>query len=169
MKAFRVGSAAVLAGFLLTLAAPPTPAHSAIYIVRHAEKRDPKDPKSLLSGKGKKRADDLKRVLSSVELKAVYVTEFERTRQTAVPTAVAQGLKPKTINSEDLDGLIAALKALPENEDVLVVGHTDTIPDLLKKLGVARPVKLEADDYDNLFIVTLQKDKPAAFSWLHFQ
>lgn len=143
-------------------------AHAAVYIVRHAEKQNPKMDKSLLSAKGKRRAESLKRVLASVELKAVYCTEYERTRQTAAPAAAAHKLRPKELGSEDVDGLVKALKALPEGEDVLVVGHSDTVPDILKKLGVERKVEIGKNDFDNLFIVNLSSGRPPLFSWLHY-
>jgi hypothetical protein len=36
---------------------------------------------------------------------------------------------------------------------VLVVGHSNTLPEVLKKLGVKDDIKIEDSEYDNLFIV----------------
>jgi len=36
------------------------------------------------------------------------------------------------------------------------VGHTDTLPGLIKALGVAADIKIEPQDYGNLFVVTAQ-------------
>ena len=158
----RAALAALLLSFCLSVS------QAAIYIVRHAEKKDPKQDKSLLSRAGKKRAQTLKRVLASVDLKAVYCTEYERTQQTAAPVAEEKKLKPAVIDSEDEAGLVKALLARPASEDVLVVGHSDTIPGLLKRLGVARPVAIAPGDFDNLFVVTPSSGVPPAFSWLHY-
>jgi 2,3-bisphosphoglycerate-dependent phosphoglycerate mutase len=160
--------AAVLA-FALCL--PPLAALSAdaaVYIVRHAEKKDPKKDRSLLSKKGKARAEALKKVLADIDLKAVYCTEYERTQQTAAPTAQAKKLKPTVMDSEDIAGLVKTLKALPAEQDVLVVGHTDTIPDILKGLGVETPIEIREGDFDNLFQVALREGKPPAFARLHY-
>lgn len=138
---------------LLVLLLAALPASAEIFIVRHAEKAHPKKEKSLLSKAGHARARELARVLSSVPLKAVYCTEYERTRQTVEPAAKAQGLPVTETSSEDMKGLAAALKARGE-EDVLVAGHTDTIPDLLKDLGVAEPVTVADSEFDSLFIVS---------------
>lgn len=144
------------------------PGDAALYIVRHAEKKHPKKDDSLLSRKGKKRAEALSRALRSVDLKAIFVTEYERTRQTAAPVAKAKGLTPTRIVSDDLAGLVAALKMRPHEEDVLVVGHSDTIPDLLKELGVTPAVVIAPDDFDNLFIVDMRDPDPPELHRLHY-
>ncbi|MFI5361179.1 MAG: histidine phosphatase family protein [Elusimicrobiota bacterium] len=154
---------------LLALAmALAVPAAADIFIVRHAEKKNPKDDKSLLSPSGFKRADDLKRVFSSVDLKAVYRTEYERTAQTGVPTAAAHNLSPIETKSDDVKGLAVILKARPPSEDVLVVGHSDTIPDLLTELGVSTRAAIAPGDYDNLFIVGRREGADPVFHWLHY-
>lgn len=133
------------------------PASADLFIVRHAEKESPKMDKSLLSAAGKRRARSLARVLKDVDLKAVYCTEYARTRQTATPTAAAHGLAPIQTNSEDVKGLAAQLKARG-SEDVLVVGHSDTVPDLLVELGVSTKAAIGSDEFDNLFIVSPSTD-----------
>ena len=145
---------------LALLLAFGVPARASVFIVRHAERADAKDDASLLSRKGKKRAKLLSSVLSGVPLKAVYTTEYKRTQQTGTPTAEAKGLKLTVTDSEKAADLAATLKALPPEEDVLVVGHTDTIPDILKGLGFAGAVEVPKDQYDNLWIVTPRKDAP---------
>jgi len=144
------------------------PAAGDVFIVRHAEKKNPKDDLSTLSGAGFKRADDLRRVLSSVDLKAVYRTEYERTRQTAAPTAAAHALAPIEVKSDDVKGLAKLLRARPPLEDVLVVGHSDTIPDLLQALGVSTRAAIGSGDYDNLFIVAPRASGVPGFHWLHY-
>jgi broad specificity phosphatase PhoE len=143
-------------------------ASAAIFLVRHAEKRDPKKDKSLLSAQGLRRAKDLSRVLSSVPLKAVFATEYERTQQTAAPTAASRGLKTIVLPSEDVAGLVKALRAAPPDEDVLVVGHSDTLPDVLSGLGVGARIEIAPDDYDNMFVVTPRASGAAEFLRLHY-
>jgi broad specificity phosphatase PhoE len=152
----------------LALLAPSAPAFATVFIVRHAERADAKDDASLLSRRGKKRAKLLSAVLAGVPLKAVYSTEYKRTQQTGEPTAAAKGLSVTVTDSEKAPELGAELKAKPPTEDVLVVGHTDTIPDILKALGVPGELKIPSEEYDNLFLVTPQKDAPPLFHRLKY-
>jgi len=39
--------------------------------------------------------------------------------------------------------------------NALVVGHGNTIPDIVKALGVDTPVEIADDDYSEIFVVTL--------------
>ena len=154
-----------LAAALLLLAVPVWPD---IFIVRHGEKLDPKNDASLLSKAGRRRAEDLKRTLRSTALTAVYCTEYERTRQTAAPAAEASGVTPTVIRSDDAEGLAKALLSRPRSEDVLVVGHTDTIPELLSLLGVKAKMAIAEGDFDNLFIVSPSTSGSATMRRLHY-
>ena len=49
--------------------------------------------------------------------------------------------------------LAQKLRAL--NGNALVVGHGNTIPDLLKALGITTPVAIPEDDYTEIFAVLL--------------
>ena len=154
----------LLAALILAVCVP---ASADIFLVRHADKKT-QDEQSLLSAAGLKRADDLRRVLSSTNLKAVYHTEFKRTLQTAAPTAAEHKLAPIEVKSDDVQGLVKMLRALPPQEDVLVVGHSDTVPDLLHELGVSTRVAIGSFDYDNLFIVAPSATGEPGFQWLHY-
>ena len=45
------------------------------------------------------------------------------------------------------------------NGNALVVGHGNTIPKLVKELGIETPINIPEDDYTELFVVVLG-DKP---------
>jgi phosphohistidine phosphatase SixA len=128
-----------------------------IFIVRHAEKASTggKDPD--LSPQGQKRADALAHILKDSQITSVFVTEFKRTQQTAAPTARAAHLTPTMVAANDTGALVEKLRAL--NGNALVVGHGDTIPGLLKALGIATPVSIPDDDYTEVFAV-LPGDPP---------
>jgi broad specificity phosphatase PhoE len=122
-----------------------------IFIVRHAEKGSTggKDPD--LSAEGQKRADALARILKDSQITSVFVTEFKRTQETAAPTAKAAHVSPTVVSGKDTGALVEKLRAL--NGNALVVGHGDTIPDLLKALGIATPVSIPDNDYTEIFAV----------------
>ena len=135
-----------------------------VFIVRHAEKAstDGKDPD--LSVQGQRRADALAHILKDSQIMSVFVTEFKRTQETAAPTARAAHVIPAVVPANDIGALVQKLRAL--NGNALVVGHGNTIPDLLKALGIATPVSIPEDDYTEIFAVLLG-DAPRLL-WLHY-
>jgi broad specificity phosphatase PhoE len=124
-----------------------------VFIVRHAEKASTggKDPD--LSVQGQKRADALAHILKDSEITSVFVTEFKRTQETAVPTARAAQVSPIMVPANDMGALVEKLRAL--NGNALVVGHGNTIPDLLKALGIVTPISIPEDDYTEIFVVSV--------------
>ena len=122
-----------------------------IFIVRHAEKTRAGGNDPDLSLEGRKRADALAHILKDSQITAVFVTEFKRTQETAAPTAKASHVSPTVVPANDIRALVEKLRAL--NSDALVVGHGNTIPDLLQALGVTTPVSIPEDDYTEIFAV----------------
>jgi broad specificity phosphatase PhoE len=135
-----------------------------VVIVRHAEKaaNDSKDPD--LSPTGHARAETLARILKDSGITAIFTTEFKRTQQTAAPTSTSTGVAPTIVPAKDIAGLVAKLRALKGN--ALVVAHGNTIPDLVKALGIASPIQIPDDDYKEVFVVNLG-ERPQLFR-LHF-
>ena len=130
--------AAILLFTLSTAAASPI-----IFVVRHAEKAaDGNDPD--LSAAGQQRAEGLARILKDAEITAIFTTEFKRTQETAAPTAKEFHVSPTVIPANQIPALVEKLRGLKGNG--LVVGHGNTIPDLLKALGIETPVKNSETD-----------------------
>ncbi|MGL2987789.1 SixA phosphatase family protein [Flavobacterium sp. RSSA_27] len=126
---------------------------TSIYLIRHAEKVDnSKNPD--LSKVGLERAEHWKTILAQVPLKAVYSTDFLRTVQTATPTAISKNLEiikydPKTLDLEQL-------KKEHKGQAILIVGHSNTTPDLVNKI-INQKVYAPIDDtvFGNLYIITI--------------
>jgi len=155
----------ILAAIVMTAmlaAARPVAADQVIFLVRHAERAAtaagaapshggmPADDPPL-SPAGEQRADKLASMLAASNIKFIYTSEFKRTRQTAAPLAKKLSLTAVMAAANDPTTLVATLKGLQGN--ALVVGHSNTVPDLLKRLGVAETVTIGDSDYDNLFVV----------------
>ena len=142
-----------------------------VIVVRHAERADSAAGGSMttndpdLSDVGKARAQSLATALKDAGITAIYVTEFKRTQQTAEPLAKALGIQATIVSTKEVAGLIEKVKAASGN--TLIVGHSNTVPQILKQLGVVDEVTLGDADYDNLFVVT-RGEKPA-FVRLHFR
>ena len=134
--------------FLLAVAANAAPT---VFVVRHAEKASTGGSDPDLSPQGQKRADALAYILKDSEVTSVFVTELKRTQETAAPTAKAAHVTPIVIPANDIGALVEKLRALSGN--ALVVGHGNTIPELLKALGIATSVSVPEDDYSEIFVV----------------
>jgi len=130
-------------------------AQSTIYLVRHAEKaqdasQNAKDP--ALSEAGRARAEALAAVLKDAKIQSVYATEFQRTQQTAGPVARLAGREVSIVPAAETPTLLAKMKIADGN--ILVVGHSNTLPEIIKLLGVRDPITLEETEYDNLFVLS---------------
>lgn len=139
----------------LCLGACATSADPTIYLVRHAEKEPGRDPN--LTPLGKIRAEALATRLEGAKLTAIYSTDYKRTRQTATPAALSFGLPVIRYNAVKLEEFAAQL--LGQTGNVLVVGHSNTTPQLVAALGgeAGAPIT-EATEYDRFYVLTLNDD-----------
>lgn len=132
----------------------------AVVLVRHAEKAtDSNEPEVPLSEQGQARAERLAKMLAGAGVTAVYATDTVRARKTGEPLAKALKLEVRTYPSRDAGGRLAPrllLDRLQKDEAtgvVLVVGHQNTVPDLIAALGYPGKVEIGDRDFDGLFVV----------------
>src|SRR5438552_16835958 len=149
---------------LLFVSVPIVSAQPAAVIVRHAEKAANGGNDPDLSSAGRARAEALARILKDSGITAIISTEFKRAQDTAAPTATSSHVTPTMVAAKDTAALVARLHQL--NGNALVVGHDDTIPTIVKALGINSSVNIPDADYSALFIVILG-DKPQLFR-LHY-
>lgn len=139
-----------------------------VFLVRHFEKETPdilnkklKDPG--LTKRGEARAKAMAAFLAEKNITSVFSTSYKRTLQTATPTAEQFGINITFYDPSELANFAAKLKTLASagKGNILVVGHSNTTPQLLKLLG--GPDKaLSEDDYGDLFYLALTDGEPAA-------
>ena len=150
----------LLLAFIVVLAlAQSARAQEAIYIVRHAERLD-QSTDSPLSTDGVGRAHRLRDMLRDAGVTHIFTSDLQRTIETAKPLAEALRLAPQQLPGADVRPLAARLRALTPHDRALVVGHSNTLPELLRALNVTAPVTIGDTDFGNLFIVVPQKDAP---------
>jgi broad specificity phosphatase PhoE len=125
--------ACVLISACASTPAPPATA-STLYLVRHAEKdlAAGKDPP--LTPAGRTRAEQLSTLLAKVPLEAIYSTATQRTRQTAAPTAQAHGLAILEYDASDAVTFASQLRQRYPHGNVLIIGHSNTLPALVRAL-----------------------------------
>jgi len=131
-----------------------------VYVVRHAEKLtdDAKDPG--LSEIGSERAIDLMKELRGQKIDSIYTTNYKRTKLTAFPLADKIGISMKTYNPADQKALAKQLIENAQGKRILIVGHSNTVLEIIEAFGAEKPVKeLTDDDYDYIFEVTVKGTK----------
>jgi 2,3-bisphosphoglycerate-dependent phosphoglycerate mutase len=138
------------------LAAPDTTLVSTVVLVRHAEKNEhPPGGDAGLATKGLLRARELARVLEGARVRAVYASQYGRTRLTAEPLATAIGDSVRTYDANHLDRLAARVRKEGRGETVVIVGHGDTIQPTIEQLIGGVLGANEAAPYDRMWVLTL--------------
>lgn len=158
----------VIALLLVTAAAR---AQQTVIVVRHAELQGSAmaEPRELpLSEEGKARAQRLASLLQDAGVSAIYVTDFQRTNQTGQPLSYKIDRPLTVVPKGDSRDLVARMRKEHPGQTVLVVGHTDTIPGLIRALGYPSDIKIDSQDYGNLFIVAAKPDSAPVLVRLHY-
>lgn len=146
-----------LALLLLAAALEAPAAPAAVFLVRHAEKQTESNEREVpLSESGHARARHLAAMLRDAGIVAIYSTDTVRTLSTAEPLAKERHIRPILYDAskpEALGALAARIAKEHPTENVLVVGHSNTIAPLVKALGSAEEISIGGGDYDGLWIV----------------
>src|SRR5262245_40929676 len=137
-----------------------------VFLIRHAEREDEPRQDPPLKKEGVTRSQQLARLLANAAIKAIYTSQFARTKQTAEPLANKLGLtiasislksnptNPRQIAEESTAEVVNKIMER-SGENVLVVGHSNSIPDLIKLPGGDVVPTIDERKFDDLFIVTV--------------
>ncbi len=149
----------ILSVFFLTSLYPCSQECSSFYLIRHAEKlridKTERNPK--LNEKGILRAEKWKEILKNINLDKIYSTDYNRTIETANPTSKSQNIDIIIYSPRNID--FRNFKETNKGKKVLIVGHSNTIPNFVNGL-------IEKDFYDqiddlnnsNLYLVNICDD-----------
>jgi broad specificity phosphatase PhoE len=133
-------------------------AQQALVIVRHAEKVDQtKDPH--VSEAGQARARALAALLAQSGAAAIYATEYQRTTETAKPLADLLGLPIQHVPAAETARLVEQLKTRHAQDTVVVIGHSNTVPEIVRLYG-ASISPIADDDFGNVFVVVPKAGGP---------
>ena len=140
----------VLIGLAIGAPSPAAAGKGLIILVRHAERVQSAMTDDVpLTDAGRARAQKLAAMLAEAEIRAVFTTRFRRTQETAKPLADLLKLTP--IEASDTVQLVAKLRTQGDGT-VLVVGHSDTVPDVIKAFG-GPTVTIADEEFDDLFVL----------------
>lgn len=118
-----------------------------VFVMRHLQTGIEPDPGLTQAGaEGALRLADL---LANSELRAIYVTDTRRSRDTAAPLAARLGLTPVIYDPRRPDRLANQVQETAGN--VLVIGHSNTVPDLVARMGGKPPAALSHTDFGTIW------------------
>jgi broad specificity phosphatase PhoE len=111
--------------------------------------------------------------LKDLPLSAVVASQFRRTQQTATPAAEAHGVKVqvKPIEGDSMEfarTLAAHIRQEHAGQALLVVGHSNTVPEMVEALTGTKPAPLADDEFDRVYVVTLPADGKPRFVVLRY-
>jgi len=129
---------------------------SSFYLIRHAEKlridKTERNPK--LNENGILRAEKWKEVLKNINLDKIYSTNYNRTIETANPTSKSQNIDITIYSPSNID--YRNFKEINKGKKVLIVGHSNTIPNFVNGL-IEKDFYEQIDDLNNsnLYLVNI--------------
>jgi phosphohistidine phosphatase SixA len=136
-------------------------------VVRHAEKDTTFLGHDLpLSDAGRKRAKALARVLADFGVTRIYATPTARAMQTGEPLARQIGDSLRIV--DDTNQLLKRLRAHRAGDVVLVIGHSDTVPEIVKGLSGRAIPNIRAGEFDLLFVVTVERRGASHLMRFHY-
>jgi broad specificity phosphatase PhoE len=132
-----------------------------IVLIRHAEKQLGAISDAPLSPPGEVRAARLAQMFGDAaalgRVQKIYVTDTRRTQQTAAGVAQRLGIIPVVVEGKS-DSKALARRVLNENRGgrVLVVGHSNTVPEIVAALtGESGVPPIDDEQFDTMYIVTV--------------
>ena len=150
-----------------------------VFLVRHAEKENEPRQDPPLKPAGVVRSEELARLLGGTGIKAIFTSQFIRTKKTAEPLATKLSLTPTAFNlklnpsnprqiAEESTTEVVNKILERAGESVLVVGHSNSIPDVIKMLGGDIVPTIDESKFNDLFIVTVYAKGKAKVAQLKY-
>jgi len=152
---FALFVAAVVTFFIYRSATTTT----VVVLARHAEKVVSSIQDPPLSEEGEQRAERLAQMFGRGKgvgkIDAIYVSDARRTQQTAAPLAQRLGTQPIVVPAADTKGLVSRVMREHDGDTVLIVGHSNTVPQLIHELSDIDVPAIGDDEYDTLYVLSI--------------
>jgi broad specificity phosphatase PhoE len=130
-----------------------------VVLVRHGEKELSSISDSPLAPEGELRAERLAQIFGQISgvgrLEAIYVSDTRRTQQTAAALAARLGLQPVILPGADVATVAHHAMNGHRGSAVLIVGHSNTIPQIIKRIAGVQVPSIADDEFDNIYIVSV--------------
>jgi probable phosphoglycerate mutase len=131
-------------------------AAQSIYLLRHAEKHadGTKDPS--LTEVGRERANNLIALLKDKNITSIYSTKYKRTLETVTPLAKSLKIDVQQYDPSKLQDFAEKIKTIEGN--FVIVGHSNTTPELTHFISGKATIAMDESEYDRLYHITVNKD-----------
>jgi 2,3-bisphosphoglycerate-dependent phosphoglycerate mutase len=139
-----------------------------VFLVRHAEKLTTPADDPVLSPQGIARTQLLVRMFENSNLNGIYVSQYARTKLTAEPLAKKSGIALETVAAATTNKLVQSILSKHSGGTVLVVGHSNTLPEIIEALGAGKIREIDDLDYDNVYVVTVSGNGTAKVVQMKF-
>ncbi|GGD58502.1 SixA phosphatase family protein [Lacimicrobium alkaliphilum] len=145
----------ILLALLLLVSQPLWAAEYDLYLLRHAQKQDDGSKNPLLTDNGRQQAQRLARLLQHADIHRIYSTDYRRTRETV--SALSQRIDVKVVHYDPsrLDEFAVNLKQ--RGETAVIVGHSNTTPQLIEILG-GQADAMDESDYGDLYQLQMHQN-----------
>ena len=125
-----------------------------LYLVRHAEKQADGSRDPALTKAGQQRAVYLATWLTDKRIEDIWSSDYRRTRDTAQPLANQLDIETSIYDPRNQPLLTGHL--LGRKNTALVVGHSNTIPELARLLCECENADMEETEYDRLIVIRIE-------------
>ena len=122
-----------------------------VVLIRHSDRVQGQDQ---LSDIGLVRSQELVHVLEKAGVDAIIRSDTNRTAQTAAPLAAATGITPVVFPPNNIAAFVDEIRS-HSGETVFVIGHSNTVPQIIATLGGPGIPEIAETEFDNLFVLTL--------------
>lgn len=124
-------------------------AQADVFVLRHAETVGGDSPDPPLSVAGEQRAHNVVHMLGAIVPRAVYATDYARTWSTARPIARAANVSIRLYDAHNPEQMLR--EVINDGGHVVIVGHSNTVRELVRALGGEPGPQIEHDEYDRLY------------------
>ncbi len=158
-----------VAGSVSALAGPVPDSTTTVFIVRHAERSATfQGTDAPLSDIGTRRAIELARVFKDAGISAIYSTAPVRNRQTAQPLADSLRDSVRIADQKHSAALATRIRESHVGQRVLIVGHSDTVPQIVEALSGQKVPPWVSGEFDLVYVVTLHPGRAASIYRLRY-
>ena len=122
-----------------------------LILLRHADIDDVPDPE--LNARGRERAEALAKLLADAGVESIFVSPALRTQQTAAPLAAKLNLVAQIVSASQQT--VTKALSLEAGGVVVVIGHSNTVPEMLHALGGSMSATVVLQGHEDLFVATI--------------
>ena len=130
-----------------------------VVLARHAENAVSSIQDPPLSEEGEQRAQRLAQMFGrgkgEGKIDAIYVSGARRAQQTAAPLAERLGKQVIVVPAADTKGLVSRVMHEHDGDTVLIVGQSNTVPELIHELADIDVPPIGDDEFDTLYVLSI--------------